>query len=179
MVFRTSILVSAAVLTATCLASSPIVAGESSDQDLSPYKALGFLVGYCWQGTFPDGEHVDTHCYTDMFDGAFIRDRHIVTGKRPDYLGETIFQPDSEGKKVVFRYWNSLGGVSDGYGVREGNAIHFPEDHVAEDGSTSRIRSVTKPMGDDEYLSVTEKEQDGEWVEVWTITFKKTGPAED
>lgn len=43
-------------------------------------QPLRFLAGWRWQGTFPDSENV--------YDRAFIRDRHLVRSARPDYRGE-------------------------------------------------------------------------------------------
>lgn len=162
-----------------CFATAALLvsAAQSAANDgEDPLGALRFLAGSCWQGTFPDGKSVDTHCYESFYDGAFIRDRHVVKGPNPDYSGETIYHWDKERQQIVYRYWNSLGGVSDGVAVPSGNSIEFPgERHVREDGTVVEMQSSIRPAGDDSYVSVTEEKVGGEWRELWRIEFTRTG----
>jgi hypothetical protein len=59
-----------------------------------------------------------------MFGGQHVRDRHEVTVKgRKVYSGETIYSV--HGQKVVFTYWNSLGGVGTGDAFADGNEWRF------------------------------------------------------
>jgi len=55
-----------------------------------PLQPLQFLVGHCWAGDLPREMGRDTHCFEAMYGSHFIRDKHVVHGKNPDYLGETL-----------------------------------------------------------------------------------------
>jgi hypothetical protein len=44
----------------------------------APYQPLAFLVGHCWQGTFPDGKATDGHCFSWIYGSKFVRDEHVV-----------------------------------------------------------------------------------------------------
>lgn len=135
---------------------------------------LAFLAGHCWQGTFPDGEHVDTRCAEFFYDDAFLRDRHLVRGPSPDYRGETIYHVDPERGVVTYRYWSSPGAVSNGDMHLDGDDLVFPgERHVGEDGTITEIRSLIRPLAEDRYLSVTEKRTESGWEEMWTIEFTR------
>ncbi len=41
------------------------------------FAGLDQLVGHCWQATFPDGQKIDTHCFSDVYSGAFIKDQSL------------------------------------------------------------------------------------------------------
>ena len=67
-------------------------AAAARDPALEP---LAFLAGHCWKGTLPGTADVDEHCYSWMFDGRYLRDRHVVRrGDKAVYEGESIY------------YWN-------------------------------------------------------------------------
>ena len=146
-----------------------------ADNTKDPLAALRFLSGWCWQATFPDGKKTDVHCYEDVFDGAFLRDRHIVRGDGPDYQGETLYAWQPNEGVIGYRYWNSLGGVSDGTAVPRETDILFPgENHVTNDGRHIEIQSRLTRERKDAYIMVTEqKGDDGFWHEMWTMHFVK------
>lgn len=155
-------------------AAASIQSGVEEDR-LAP---LRFLVGFCWRASFPEGASDDTHCFTEMYGRSFIRDRHLVQGHDPDYRGETIYHVDSATNQISFRYWSSIGGVSDGVAVSVEGGVLFPaEHHVREDGSEVDMRSSIKQEGADRYVSVAEQLVDGHWRELWRMTFTKLGPA--
>jgi hypothetical protein len=81
------------------------------------------LLGHCWQAQLTSRD-IDTHCFSDMWNGSHVRDRHVVThdGKSV-YEGETIYSFD--GKTIVFTYVNSTGGVGGGTATAEGSALAF------------------------------------------------------
>ncbi|MBT8078108.1 MAG: hypothetical protein KJO31_05995 [Gammaproteobacteria bacterium] len=144
---------------------------------LSPMR---FLVGSCWQGTFPDGESVDTHCYRSFYGNAFIRDVHLVRGKNPDYRGETVYQWDRNANSISYRYWNSLGGVSDGVAHSSDGMLFFPgERHVRDDGTVVVMQTVIEQTAPDKYVSTTEQQVDSEWKELWRIEFSRLSPSTD
>lgn len=137
-------------------------------------QPLRFLVGSCWRGTFADGKNVDTHCFSRMYGEAFIRDVHLVRGDNPDYRGEAIYQWDPAGEQIKYRYWNSLGGVSDGVLTTEGGRIIAPgERHVENDGGVIEIRSVMQQSGDDTYSSIAEQKTETGWVQMWKVEFSR------
>ena len=150
----------------------------AANEPVDGLAALGFLVGSCWEGKFADSEQVDTHCYTSFYDGAFIRDRHEISGGDSAYRGETIYHWDAKAIRIAYRYWNSQGGVSDGYGDAAGGRVNFPgEKHVRDDGSVVEYQSVIERTGPDQYVSIAEQLTESGWQEAWRIEFVRVGPA--
>jgi hypothetical protein len=87
---------------------------------LEPWSAL---TGDCWEGQAP-GKGTDTHCFESVYGGQHVRDRHTVTvDGRVVYAGETIYS--AAGPKVIFTYWNSLGGLGTGEAVVNGSDWRF------------------------------------------------------
>ena len=81
------------------------------------------LLGNCFTATLSPGVE-DTHCFRDMFDGAHVRDTHVVTKEdMAIYQGETIYSETPGG--LVFTYVNSDGGVGQGTARIEGGSIAF------------------------------------------------------
>src|SRR4051794_15975446 len=84
-----------------------------------PLQPWSMLLGHCWTGPAPQDAGVDKHCFDTVYGGQHVRDRHSVTeGGREVYAGETIYS--ANGPKVIFTYWNSLGGVGTGEAVVSG-----------------------------------------------------------
>ena len=82
---------------------------------LEPWSALA---GHCWSGPAPGGG-TDTHCFESVYGGQHIRDRHSVSvDGRKVYAGESLYSV--AGPKVIFTYWNSLGGLGTGAAVVSG-----------------------------------------------------------
>lgn len=81
------------------------------------------LLGNCFTATLsPDVE--DTHCFREMYDGAHVRDTHVVTQEGvATYQGETTYSEGPGG--IEFRYFNSLGGAGNGTARPEGSTIVF------------------------------------------------------
>lgn len=87
---------------------------------LDPWKPL---IGHCWTGPAP-GKGTDTHCFESVYGGQHVRDRHSVTvDGREVYAGETIYS--AAGPKVIFTYWNSLGGLGTGEALVNGPKWSF------------------------------------------------------
>lgn len=129
------------------------------------------LIGRCWSAPVEDGQSTDTHCFTLML-GHYVRDRHIVPGD-PDYAGETIFHADWETGELHFRYYNSVGGVSDGTGsASEGEVVFDEETYTGNDGATRQFRGRYSNISEDGYDSVTEELENGEWVVVSRQQFR-------
>jgi hypothetical protein len=58
----------------------------------TPLAPLAFLAGSCWTGEFAEGGSFDRHCFEGAYDGKFLRDVHVVTGKRGPYGGESLYR---------------------------------------------------------------------------------------
>lgn len=170
---KTSRLASAATLVVlSCAATADSGAtGATVEAALSP---LGFLAGHCWVTRVSDGE-TDTHCYEWMHGGQQLRDRHVVRGKNPDYLGETVYAYNGERKRVEYRYWNSLGGQSDGYvAVADDGRLQFLDDrYVGPDGVVHVFSSEMTRPGDGQYRMVSRYKEGEAWKEMWSRDFAR------
>ena len=81
-----------------------------AQQPLQPWAPL---VGQCFAGPAPVAGGIDKHCFESVYGGQHIRDRHVVTvDGRAVYEGESLYSV--HGPKVIFTYWNSLGGLGTG-----------------------------------------------------------------
>lgn len=140
-------------------------------------QPLAFLVGSCWRASFPGGQATDTHCYTAMLGGRYIRDVHVVAGG-PPYSGETIYRWDAQARRIRYDYYASDGGYSSGSAAGTATGIDFPEEvYVGGDGQTMTMRTV-QTGGPDGYSRTTSARQpDGSWREMFTLRFARSGPA--
>ena len=122
--------------------------------------ALAFfaaLLGHCWE-TQLTAQDVDTHCFTDMWNGGHVRDRHVVTHNgKSAYEGETIYSFD--GKAVVFSYVNSLGGVGGGTARIAGKSIAFTGSMRATPGSPTQAIDARWKLLDNGYEVTTPAER--------------------
>lgn len=144
-----------------------------ADDVREPLRPLDFLVGSCWTGTFPDGQATDTHCFESVFDGQFVRDRHVVRGGKRPYAGETLYAWNPAEGKIVFTYWNSDGGLSTGEAQAAGkDEIVFPEVHVAG-GVEVAMSNVWRRTGPDAYEVLVTETRDGQERELWRMTLRR------
>jgi hypothetical protein len=132
------------------------------------YQPLAFLADHCWKGAFPGGR-TDEHCFTWIYDGKFLRDRHTVRAAgKPDALGESISFWDSSAKRLEYLYIESDGGFSRGPVTIDSEALLFPDTSFVENGKTMVYRSRWQRSGATAYDVVTEfKSKDG-----WVAGFK-------
>src|SRR5262245_15982451 len=84
-----------------------VALAQAADAPSAPLAPLAFLAGYCWDGAFADGKRTDKHCYQWVYGGKFLRDRHVVSGGKEPYQGETLYFWDSETQKIAYIYFNS------------------------------------------------------------------------
>ena len=141
-------------------------------------EPLAFVVGSCWRGTFPDGRRIDTHCFTPMLGGNFVRDLHVVEGSPAPYSGETLYRWDSEARRIVYDYYASDGSHSAGIALSAANGLLFPEEaHRARDGSETLIRSAWTRDGADAYVVVAESMRGDSWQQLWQMRMVRVGPA--
>lgn len=142
-------------------------------------QPLAFVAGSCWRGTFPDGRRTDTHCFTPMSGGAFVRDLHVVEGAPAPYSGETLYRWDSAARRIVYDYYASDGSHSDGVVLGAANGLVFPEEaHLAPDGTETLIRSSWTRDGADAYLVLAETMRGAAWHRLWQMRMIRVGPAE-
>lgn len=146
-------------LGAAGLAASGVAQDASMDEapllreELMP---LAFLAGSCWTGVFPGSETFDVHCYEPVYGGQYLRDIHAVPQGAEVYRGETLYHWDAEAGVITYRYYNSIGGVSDGTMVPDGDRMLFPDEtHRGEDGTERVFSTVMQITGPDGYSVVT------------------------
>ncbi|HKQ19005.1 MAG TPA: hypothetical protein VJW75_04600 [Candidatus Eisenbacteria bacterium] len=152
-----------------------MVAGAARADVAAHFQPFAFLAGSCWSGTMSDGT-TDTHCWEWVYGGFHLRDRHTVTGKGAPYYGETIYSWSPDKKRVVYRYWNSLGGYSDGDFKTEGASLVSAAERYVDAGGTQEFRTVLTRLDDKRYESRTEKREKGSWKPAWRVEFSKTAP---
>ena len=140
-------------------------------------QPLAPLVGSCWRATFPGDTSTDTHCYTAMLVGRYIRDVHVVAGGPSVYSGETIYRWDTQARRIRFDYYASDGGYSSGFADPTPSGFDFPSDYVGGDGSTLTMRTVQTASGDGYSRTTSARQPDGSWREMWTLRFTRVGAA--
>ena len=146
---------------------------------LSPHlEPLARVAGSCWRGTFSDGRQTDTHCFTAIYGGAFVRDVHVVENGPGPYSGETLYRWDDEAGRIVFDYYASDGAHSDGIARAAANGIVFPQQaHRGPGGATTMIRSAWTFDGPDAYVVLAERLQGETWQRLWEMRMVRVGPA--
>ena len=160
---------------ARALSLAALLCGGTAAASDDPLAPLAFLAGHCWTTRFEDGRHTDTHCFEWMHDGKQLRDRHVVVGDDPAYRGETIYAWHGGRKRIEYRYWNSLGGQSDGYvDVGADGTLRFLDDrYVGPDGVEYRFASEMTRPAETQYRMVS-RYLDGEtWKDAWTRVFER------
>jgi len=161
--------------TATAWQASPAPAAPALAAELRP---LAFMVGQCWSATFPNSTRTDTHCYTPMLGGRFIRDIHVVEGGPTPYSGESIYRWDPRARRLRYDYYASDGGYSAGFADPNATGIEFPEEaYVGADGQTMMLRTVQTGSGEAYARTTFARQPGGSWREMWTMRFTRVGPA--
>lgn len=137
-------------------------------QPVAGYQPMAFLADHCWKGAFPGGR-TDEHCFTWIYGGKFLRDRHTVRPQgKPDASGESIYFWDSAAKRLEYLYIESDGGFSRGPVSIDNEALVFPDTSLVENGQAVVYRSRWQRSGESAYDVVTEfKSKDG-----WGPGFK-------
>jgi hypothetical protein len=129
------------------------------------YQPLAFLADHCWKGALPGGKQTDEHCFSWIYDGKFLRDRHTVRAQgRPDALGESIYFWNSSATQLEYLYIESDGGFSRGPVSMDKDVLVFPNASFVENGKTMVYRSRWQRSGIDAYDVVTEFQAKDNWV---------------
>ena len=159
-------------------AGSMLIAMALQGAALSPeLQPLAFLVGSCWRATFPNSTQTDTHCYTAMLGGRYIRDLHVVEGAPAPYSGETIYRWDPAARRIRYDYYASDGGYSGGTAEPNAAGLDFPEEaYVGADGRRLTLRNRLVREGEG-YTGTSSMRQGETWREMWTMRFTRVGPA--
>lgn len=147
----------------------------------NPLDVYAALAGHCWSGEFPNGKATDEHCFTWVYEGKHLRDVHVVRADDGgEYRGEAIYSWDEKRGQIVYRYWNSDGGYSDGEIVANDGELVSPEErYTGKDGSEQVFRSTLRIIDHDSYEARTESLRNGKWQEEWTMKFERVGAATD
>ncbi len=159
------------------LSALPVLASADAPDH---YQPMGYLAGMCWKGDLPpQGKltQTDQHCFTTVYWGRFIRDRHVVHSSdgRPDYLGETLYFWDAPSQQVHYLYLESDGGHSEGSVSFAGTDLIFPDTEYSDEGKKMTYRSRWQRSGDSGYDVVTEfKQPDGSWKLGWKVHMVKS-----
>jgi hypothetical protein len=142
------------------------------------YQPLEFLAGHCWKGTFPGGKQTDEHCFTWVYGGKFLRDRHVVRAEgKPDNLGESIYFYDSAAKQLQYLYIESDGGFSRGPVSIDKDGLVFPDTTFVENGKTMVYRSRWQHGTTNSYDVLTEFQSQGSWAPGFKVHMEQGGEA--
>lgn len=108
------------------------------------------FIGSCWVAQFT-ATMTDTHCFERVLGGTHIRDTHqVVESGRTVYEGETTYSVD--GDKMVFTYFNSLGGVGTGVVSQLDHGFRFKGSmRASPDKKPQPIDSEWRVIDDDHY----------------------------
>ena len=130
--------------------SLPLLAATAAGFAQPLLEPWSTLADHCWSGPAPGKKGTDTHCFESLYGGQHIRDRHSVTVEgRVVYAGETIYSV--AGPKVIFTYWNSLGGLGTGEARVDGSTWTFAGTIHATASGKEQPMSATWVIGPDGY----------------------------
>ena len=151
-----------------------VFAGAAGAADTPPPLApLSFWAGHCFKGAFPDGKQTDEHCFTWVFEGSVLRDRHVVRNPgRPDYIGETVYFWDPDAKKIAFFYYENAGGISTGTVDPTADGMVVPSARYSAPGEAMTYRVRWTKQGGDAYEAFSEAQNGDKWVTMFKMTLK-------
>lgn len=155
---------------ASAILLSPAVAAAATEPGLEP---LAFLAGHCWKGTMPNGTDTDEHCFAWVYEGRYLRDKHVVrSGEKAVYEGETIYYWNAAARQVEYLYITAHGGHALGRMVPEAEALAFPAAVLVTAAKPFGFRGRWKRLGDDAYEVLREYETEKGWMPV-TMRMQK------
>jgi copper(I)-binding protein len=142
-------------------------------------EAFEFVAGSCWRGTFPNGRQTDTHCFSPIYAGTYMQDRHVVEGGTTPYSGDTLFRRDAMSRQVRFTYHASDGSVTQGQAIPIEGGLNFPEEHRAADGTVTPIRTTWMRDGDNAYFVTSEAQREGAWRPMFRMRMERVRVGSD
>ena len=166
----------AAILLALA-ATLPTAPAAAADAPAVEFQPFAFLSGSCWRATLPDGRMTDTHCFTPMLGGHFLRDRHHINGA--DYAGETIYRWDAAARQIRWDYYASDGMLMSGTAAGADNGVAFEVVEVSpRSASPVPMRIAWRRDGTDAYVVITEVRDGDSWRAGPNAPhFQRVGPA--
>ena len=155
------------------LASAP-AAAETLATELQP---LAFLAGSCWRGPAPGNQAIDTHCFSTILGGHFLRDRHRLD--RGGYAGETLYRWDASARQIRWDYYASDGMLMSGTAAGTGLGLAFAVSSVSPaNAAPASMRVGWRRDGADVYFVTTEVQENGAWRVLGPpLRFERAGPA--
>lgn len=152
-----------------------LAAGASPARAQNQLDAFQAFEG-CWTGVFAGNSELhDSRCFMQVNFGRQWRNVHTVEGT--GYGGVTMYAWDAELRRIDVVYYASDGALMRGYAVAESGGLSFPEArYVGADGQVQQLRSHWRFTDADNFEVVTERFQDGAWVELMRIRYAR--PAE-
>lgn len=138
-------------------------------------EPLAFFVGSCWRATVQEGRATDTHCFTPVFGGRFVRDRHALAPL--SYSGETLYRWDATARQIRFDYYSSEGLLISGTAAAVENRLRFELGYVSREGTPIAMRAAWTRDGPDAYVVVTEVREGDGWRPTGRTRFARVSPA--
>jgi uncharacterized protein DUF1579 len=162
-----------AVFAVNAMAQTPAAAAKSAESPLAP---VAWLVGGTWVSDVKDPQdgsatHVENHITWAPNHQAiqFVTD---FNGK-PHYNGMYAYDPAQ--KTINFFYTSEGGQLTIGTATPDldGKTLHQEFDVMQPKGNTDHIRSTIVRDGSDAYLFTVFMQQNGEWKQLFQITYKR------
>ncbi|HEX3913958.1 MAG TPA: hypothetical protein VHW71_10655 [Steroidobacteraceae bacterium] len=143
------------------------------------YEPLAYLAGHCWKGAFPGGRQTDEHCFSWIYGGKFLRDRHTVRAEgKADAMGESIYWWNPAAKQLEYLYIESGGCFSRGAVAIDEESLVFPETRFVEDGKVMMYRSRWQRSGAKAYEVVTEFQSKAGWAPGFKVHMEQQAQME-
>jgi hypothetical protein len=167
-----------AIVAAVVIGSEvPISSTAQTSPGDSQLQPLSFLAGSCWKGTFTGRAVTDEHCFQWVYDGRFLRDRHVVRGDSVPYEGETTYAWDRTQKQIVYWYIALPGFYSHGNVEPSGEALIF-HDNLATT-TPRQLRTRWTRSAPDAYTVRVEEISGGGSKQLWSMTMHRSRAAPD
>jgi hypothetical protein len=151
----------------------PMVPASAADTLAAQLQPFAFLAGACWRADFPGGQMTDTHCFSPILNGHFLRDRHIVSHAPDPYLGETIYRWDSAAGRIHYDYYSSDGSHSAGTALAAAAGLTFLDEQQDSGGHVTQIRSTWTREGADTYVAFAEMRTGDSWRPLFRLRFTR------
>jgi hypothetical protein len=164
----------ALIMTAAALPMAPAPAADILAAELQP---MAFLAGSCWTGAMGGSAVTDTHCFTPMLGGHFLRDRHRISHGR--YAGETLYRWDAAARQIRWDYYSSDGFLMSGTASGTEHGLAFEVTAVSPaSAAPAGMRITWRRDGSEAYVATNIVWQGEAWREQPNgPRFQRTGPA--
>lgn len=149
-------------------------AAEARAED--PFEPLYPLIGRTWRGTNRNDPIVeDVVRWEWAVGGHAVRAVHSVNGGV--YGGETLIFPDRDSGQLIFHYFTSGGFHTTGTMEPLTHGAMAISETVHGVEGLEVLRSTIRIMGDGTYLTHTQVEREGQWVEFGGFDYRIDGAA--